>query len=98
MSGSVSHEEIRLVGARPGTLDSARLTQTQELVAEVRFNSRVRQIEGLGILATGPSAADAPAVHLRFKGSLPDGWWVICDDNLAPQGYACVWCRCGGTV
>ena len=75
-------------GPGPGTLDSALLAQAQELGVEVRFNSKVRQLEGPGILAAGPRAADAIAVGLHFETSMPDGWWVICDDDLAPQGYA----------
>ena len=75
-------------GPGPGTLDSALLAQAQKLGVEVRFNSRVRQIEGPGILGAGPRAADAIAVGLHFETSMPDGWWVICDDDLAPQGYA----------
>ena len=75
-------------GPGPGTLDSALLAQARESGVEVRFNSRVRQIEGPGILGAGPRAADAIAVGLHFETSMPDGWWVICDDDLAPQGYA----------
>jgi flavin-dependent dehydrogenase len=75
-------------GPSPGTLDSALLAQAQELGVEVRFSSRVRKIEGPGILAAGPRAADTVAVGLHFETSTPDGWWVICDDDLAPQGYA----------
>ena len=75
-------------GPGSGTLDSALLAQAQKLGVEVRFNSRVRQIEGPGILGAGPRAADAIAVGLHFETSMPGGWWVICDDDLAPQGYA----------
>lgn len=75
-------------GPGPGTLDSALLAQARELGVEVRFNSRMRQLEGPGILAAGPGAADAIAVGFHFETSMPDGWWVICDDDLAPGGYA----------
>ena len=71
-----------------GTLDSALLKQTQSLGVEVRFNSRLRQMAGEGILAAGPRAADAIAVGYHFETDMADGYWVICDDNLAPQGYA----------
>ena len=53
-------------GPGPGTLDSALLAQAQESGVEVRFNSRVRQIEVRGILAAGPRTADAIAVGLHF--------------------------------
>lgn len=75
-------------GPGPGTLDSALLAQARELGVEVRFNSRVRRLEGSGILAAGPRAADAIAVGFHFQTAVPDGWWVICDDDLAPGGYA----------
>lgn len=75
-------------GPRPGSLDSALLAQARELGVEIRFNSRLRQIEGPGILAAGPRAADAIAVGYHFETSMADGWWVVCDNDLAPQGYA----------
>ncbi|MFN7085214.1 MAG: NAD(P)/FAD-dependent oxidoreductase [Burkholderiales bacterium] len=75
-------------GPGAGTLDSALLAQARELGVEICFNSRVKQLEGSGILAAGPRAADAIAVGFHFETAMPDGWWVICDDDLAPQGYA----------
>ena len=75
-------------GPGPGTVDSALLAQARDLGVEVRFNSRVRRVEGPAILAAGPRAADAIAVGFHFETSMPDGWWVVCDDDLAPQGYA----------
>jgi len=75
-------------GPGPGTFDSALLTQAQSLGVEVRFNSRLRQMTGDGILAAGPRAADAIAVGYHFETDMADGYWVICDDELAPQGYA----------
>jgi len=75
-------------GPGPGTLDSALLNQAESLGVEVRFNSRLRQMAGDGILAAGPRAADAIAVGYHFETTMADGYWVICDDELAPQGYA----------
>jgi flavin-dependent dehydrogenase len=75
-------------GPGPRTVDSALLAQAQDLAVEVRFNSRIRQVEGPAILAAGPRAADAIAVGFHFETSMQDGCWVICDDGLAPQGYA----------
>jgi flavin-dependent dehydrogenase len=71
-----------------GTLDTALLGQARGLGVEVRFNSRLNHMEGLGILATGPKAADAIAVGHHFETTMEDGFWVILDDELAPQGYA----------
>lgn len=75
-------------GPGTGCLDSALLAQARELGVEVRFNSKLRQVDGPGILAAGPRAADAIAVGFHFETSTHDGFWVVCDDNLAPQGYA----------
>lgn len=71
-----------------GTLDTALLEQARGLGVEVRFNSRLNHMEGHGILATGPKAADAIAVGYHFETAMEDGFWVILDDELAPQGYA----------
>jgi flavin-dependent dehydrogenase len=75
-------------GAGPGSLDSALLRQALRLGVEVRFNSWLEQVEGAGILATGPKAADAIAVGYHFDTTMEDGFWVICNDELAPKGYA----------
>lgn len=75
-------------GPGPGTLDSALLRQAQSLGVELQFNSRLREVAGEGILAAGPRAADAIAVGYHFDTDRADGYWVICDDELAPQGYA----------
>lgn len=75
-------------GPAPQTLDSAMLAQARALGVEVRFNHRLARIEGTGILAAGPRAADAIAVGYHFDTDMEDGCWVICDDALAPKGYA----------
>ncbi|MHB1198929.1 MAG: NAD(P)/FAD-dependent oxidoreductase [Polaromonas sp.] len=75
-------------GPGPGTLDTALLEQARALGVEVRFNSRLDHLEGAGILAGGPKAADAIAVGYHFETPMDDGIWVILDDELAPQGYA----------
>ena len=75
-------------GPGPRTLDTALLEQARGLGVEVRFNSRLDYLEGPGILAAGPKAADAIAVGYHFETTMQDGFWVILDDELAPQGYA----------
>lgn len=75
-------------GPGTGTLDTALLEQARGLGVEVRFNSRLDCLEGPGILAAGPKAADAIAVGYHFDTTMSDGFWVILDDELAPQGYA----------
>jgi len=75
-------------GSAPGSLDHALLTQAQALGVEVRFRSKLNKLEGDGILATGPKGADAIAVGYHFETNMDNGFWFICDNNLAPKGYA----------
>ncbi len=75
-------------GSGPGSLDAALLRQARSEGVEVRFNSRVKQLRGEGILAAGPRVADAIAVGYQFDTDMEDGFWAICDDRLAPKGYA----------
>jgi len=75
-------------GPGPNSFDTALLKQARSLGVEVRFNTRLREIREEGILAAGPRAADAIAVGYHFKTDMADGYWAICDNDLAPQGYA----------
>ncbi|MFV1996461.1 MAG: NAD(P)/FAD-dependent oxidoreductase [Acidiferrobacterales bacterium] len=75
-------------GPGPTSLDSAMLRQAQALGVEVRFNSRLDKLDGPGIFALGPKAADAIAVGYHFRTNMENGYWAICDDHLAPKGYA----------
>lgn len=75
-------------GPGAGTLDTALLEQARGLGVEVRFNSRLDHLDGPGILAAGPKAADAIAVGYHFETAMQDGFWVIFNDDVAPQGYA----------
>jgi flavin-dependent dehydrogenase len=75
-------------GPGRGSLDAALLEQALGLGVEVRFRSRVNRLEGPGILATGPKAADAIAVGYLFDTRMEDGFWVVLDDEVAPLGYA----------
>jgi flavin-dependent dehydrogenase len=75
-------------GPGPHSLDTALLKQALQLGVEVRFNSRIRQLAWPGILATGPRTTDVIAVGYHFDTTMEDGFWVICNDELAPQGYA----------
>ncbi len=86
-------------GPGPDSLDSGLLKQAQALGVDVRFNSKLKQLEGVGILAAGPKAPDAIAVGYHFETDMADGYWVICDDDLAPKGYAYLLVMAGrGTV
>ncbi len=75
-------------GPGPGSLDSALLAQARSLGVEVHFNSRVDPDGAACIDATGPRLAHAIAVGYHFETRLPDGFHVICDDAVAPKGYA----------
>lgn len=75
-------------GPGPGTLDTALLEQARALGVNVCFGSQLDHLDGPGILAAGPKAADAIAVGYHFETQLENGFWVIFDDSLAPQGYA----------
>ena len=75
-------------GSGPGTLDSALFRQAQSLGVEVIFNSRLSKVDGPGVLAAGPKQADAIAVGYHFETNMKSGYWVLLDDEIAPQGYA----------
>lgn len=101
MRCAAARRSIHMVerGPRPGTLDSALLVQAQALGVEVRFNSRRERVTGPGVLAVGPRAPDAIAVGYHFETDMSDGFWAICDDRLAPKGYAYLLTMAGrGTV
>lgn len=86
-------------GPAAHSLDSALLEQAIALGVEVRFNSRVTPLHSVALQATGPKEADAIAVGYHFDTPMADGFWVICDDRLAPQGYAYLLVMAGrGTV
>ncbi len=86
-------------GPGPGSLDRALLEQALALGVDVRFGSRLEELAGPGILAVGPKAADAIAVGYHFETDMDDGFWTICDDHLAPKGYAYLLVMSGrGTV
>lgn len=75
-------------GPAPGSLDKTLLEQALSLGVEVRFNSRLQTMPGPGVLAIGPRAADAMAVGYHFETDMADGYWAICDNDIAPGGYA----------
>jgi flavin-dependent dehydrogenase len=86
-------------GRRAGSFDHALLEPARELGVEVRFNSRLRRIDGMGVYATGPKVADAIAAGYHFDTDMRDGFWIVLDDALAPGGYAYLLVMAGrGTV
>ncbi len=71
-----------------GTLDQSLLTQAQALGVDVRFSDRVKQVDGIAVLAGGPRTADAIAAGYVFDTDMADGDWVCFDNELAPLGYS----------
>jgi flavin-dependent dehydrogenase len=75
-------------GPRTGSLDAAMLAQALSLGVDVRFGSRVERGAARDVMASGPRNAHAIAVGYHFDTTMRDGFWTICDDALAPGGYA----------
>ncbi len=75
-------------GPGAGTLDTALLEQARALGVVIRFRSRLERAGAAAVTAAGPKVADAIAVGFHFHTPMRDGCWLICDDSLAPQGYA----------
>jgi len=75
-------------GPGPNSLDTGLLKQARILGVEVRFKDKLTSLEGVGILGAGPKVPDAIAVGYHFETDMEDGYWVICDNDLAPGGYA----------
>ncbi len=75
-------------GHQSTSFDHALLKKAQSLGVEVVFNSKITTVAGKAIMATGPKQADAIAVGYQFETSMPNGFWAICNDQLAPKGYA----------
>ena len=86
-------------GDNEGTLDTGLLKQAVQAGVEVRFNDRVKRVEGPTILAAGPRTADAIAVGYVFETDMADGSWACFNNSLAPLGYSYLLTHAGrGTV
>ncbi|MCI0530082.1 MAG: hypothetical protein L0Y56_21780, partial [Nitrospira sp.] len=55
---------------------------------KILFEKRVQELEGSGIIATGPHGADIIAKGMLFETDMADQAVAILDDRLAPKGYA----------
>lgn len=79
-------------GPGPNTLDSILLKQAVDLGVDIRFNSHLNVFPSSSIIACGPtvkgSTVNAISVGYHFETDMANGFWVICDDRLAPGGYA----------
>tara|TARA_R110002096_G_scaffold22170_1_gene71451 strand:- start:9303 stop:10457 length:1155 start_codon:yes stop_codon:yes gene_type:complete len=86
-------------GSAEGTLDRALLDQAIAAGVEVRFNDRVREFTGAGVLAAGPRQAGVIAAGHLFETDMPDGAWLALGHAVAPGGYAYLLVQGGrGTV
>jgi flavin-dependent dehydrogenase len=86
-------------GATEGSLDRALLNQARAAGAEVRFNDRVREFDGAGVLAAGPRQAGMIAAGHLFETDMSDGAWLALGHDVAPGGYAYLLVQGGrGTV
>ncbi len=75
-------------GREKRCLDFGLLRQAEAAGVKVKFNARVWNIDGGGIIAVGPRAADLIAKGVVFETDLEDEAFAIVDDRLAPKGYA----------
>jgi flavin-dependent dehydrogenase len=86
-------------GPANGTLDRALLDQALAAGAELRFNDRVREFDGAGVLAAGPRQAGIIAAGHLFDTDMQDSAWLALGHAIAPGGYAYLLVQGGrGTV
>ena len=75
-------------GSGKRCLDFGLLRQAEAAGAKVKFNARIWNMDGGGIIAVGPRAADLIAKGVVFETDLKDEAFAIVDDRLSPKGYA----------
>jgi flavin-dependent dehydrogenase len=75
-------------GSGKSCLDFGLLRQAEAAGVKVKFNARVWNVDGGGIIAVGPRAADLIAKGIVFETDLEDEAFAIVDDRLSPKGYA----------
>lgn len=75
-------------GTGEGSLDHSLLRQALAAGVDVRLGERASVALDTTVLAIGPRRADAIAVGYVFDSGLPNGAWLILDNDLAPLGYA----------
>lgn len=73
-------------GAAEGCLDRSLLRQAVAAGVDVRFGERAGA--GATVLATGPTIAHVIAAGYVFETDMPDGSWLLLDNEVAPLGYA----------
>jgi hypothetical protein len=75
-------------GDAEGSLDRGLYAQAQEAGVRFRFNTKLGQVEGPAIVATGPRYADGICVGYLFETDLEDLTACILSHRLAPRGYS----------
>ncbi len=73
-------------GNGSGTLDWTLKKQALRADVEFHFNDRVKP-EEMHIVSSGPRYSQAIAAGVTFETSMPNGAYVILNDDLAPKGY-----------
>jgi len=78
-------------GIEQDTLDQALYKQAKKVGADIIFNSPKNHCQFGDIIAQGYSpdqVTDAIVVGYNFQTSAPEQYWIIVDDEVAPDGYA----------
>jgi len=74
-------------GIEKGNLDYSLFNQAIKEDVKIIFN--VKELpDDIDIYATGPSKASAIILGYNFKTNYPNTHLMLCDNNLAPRGYA----------
>lgn len=61
----------------------------QALKLGIKFHFDVKKLpEDINIIATGPNKSSAIILGINFKTNYPNKHLMLCDNNLAPKGYA----------
>ncbi|MEK7434266.1 MAG: NAD(P)/FAD-dependent oxidoreductase [Cyanobacteriota bacterium] len=74
-------------GFENGNLDKSLYEQAIKLGIKINFN--VKELpEDIDIIATGPQKSSAIILGINFKTNNEDTHLMLCDNDLAPKGYA----------
>ena len=73
-------------GNGSGTLDTTLEQQALAAGVEFHFNNKAHP-EEMDIVSSGPRYSQAIAAGVTFETAMPDGAYVILNDELAPKGY-----------
>jgi flavin-dependent dehydrogenase len=74
-------------GSMEGTLDRGLKEQALAAGAEIVFNTKIENLDGRAIVATGPKFVTAVAVGITFETAMEDRAVVTFGDDISPKGY-----------